>query len=315
MSEMKLKLKRLIGAYWLEILLGVFTIAITAVAICQWGWLTKGEYGNGHAIRTLVFAYGAIGAFYALILNVRRLKMNEAGLFSDRLGRGVEALANEKKLHIRAAGVRILENLYKTAEPDNQKLIRNLLLDFICNQTDIYDPAKETKPRRWKGRVDIEIAIKILGELVSAENIPLEEKQKELDMMNLDLRNLDLSSAKLEGANFGQAGLQAASFTVAKLQKARFWSAKLQGTWFVNAELQKADFASAELEKADLTAADLENVKNLTQTQLDTAIYRKNTPPKLPAELTIPENRAYKWEKDENGNMYRRIISTGEWIR
>jgi len=29
-----------IKTYWLEILLGVFTVAITATAIWQWGWLT-----------------------------------------------------------------------------------------------------------------------------------------------------------------------------------------------------------------------------------------------------------------------------------
>jgi len=30
--------------------------------------------------------------------------------------------------------------------------------------------------------------------------------------------------------------------------------------------------------------------------------------------LKIPENRTYEWKKDENGNMRRIFVESGEWI-
>jgi len=131
-------LGRGIMAYWLEIMLGIIAVVIIPLAAGKWWDCLVGDDGSGYAIRTLVFAYGAIGAFYGLILAARRLRISEAGLFNDRLGRGVEALDSDKP-YIRAAGVRILENLHKTAEPADQKLIISLLSDFIRDKADKYD--------------------------------------------------------------------------------------------------------------------------------------------------------------------------------
>ena len=273
MSKMKIKLKRWTNTAWgwikncakrLEnFIIGcggkqvfVFAIRITLFAISKWDWLTDG-YGFGYAIRILVFIYGALGAFYGLILAARRLKISEAGLFNARFERGIEALAS-KKLHIRTAGVHILENLHKTAELANKKLIRKLLSDFIQNRAGIYDREKKTEPKPRGERVDIEAAIKALGALISKENMSLEERQTELNMQKLDLRYLNLSKAKLQGAYFSDANLQGVIFHYANLQKANFWKANLQEVWFWDAKLQGVFLASAKLQKADFRLTNLQ---------------------------------------------------------
>ena len=154
----------------LEIVLGIIALVIIPLAAGQWwdclvGEAENGAAGSGYAIRTLVFIYGALGAFYGVILNARRLKISEAGLFDERFGRGVELLNNDGA-YIRVAGVRILEDSHKTAEPADKKLIYKLLIDFIHSRAGIYYSEKpEPKPR--EERVDIEVAIKALGKLVS----------------------------------------------------------------------------------------------------------------------------------------------------
>jgi len=80
-----------------------------------------------------------------------------------------------------------------------------------------------------------------------------------------------------------------------------------------------------------LTGANLINIEYITQEQdikyptyekvvkdfdseLDTAIYEKDKPPKLDKELTISEHRAYEWAIDENGKRRRRFVHNKEWI-
>jgi len=352
--------------YWLDIVLVFIAIAgVTWLTCPEWMLLLEGQNIRAErntAIRTLTFSYGAIVAFYGLSLGVRRLKatekqlehtgkqleqtgrqlkITEAGFFYERFERGTESLKSNEP-HTRIAGIRALKNVHNTVELDNQKeLIRESLLDFIRREAGEYYLGKpEPKPR--EERVDIETAIKALGELV-----PEDRRRQELNMANLDLRNLDLAWVNLQGAMLEIAGLQNAELCDAKLQNAHLSGAKLQGADLTGAELQKADltdtdsrkakFTSAKLQGAyldhawledaslvganlegtslnctNLTEADLEYAKHFTKEQLETAIYEDGNPPKNldkldahpPKELEIPKNRAYRLDTNKRGELY-----------
>jgi len=144
-----------------------------------------------------------------------------------------------------------------------------------------HDQKKETESKQQGKRVDIEAAIRVLGELISKEkNMLPEEIEKKLDMHKLDLHDFDLSETKLQRANFSNANLQKANFSKltqrdviylsypqskpyhgANLEDACFREANLQETNFQNANLKKAEFWGAEAQEANFSHAKLQDAR------------------------------------------------------
>ena len=111
---------------------GLILIAITFLFIdallCR--WLPFGKLGTqAELLRNLIFSIGGIGGAIGLWLATKRQKTfaeqvdtqikqaetAETQLFNDRLGRGVELLANSDKM-LPKAGIRVLEVLANSVD-------------------------------------------------------------------------------------------------------------------------------------------------------------------------------------------------------
>lgn len=181
------------------------------------------------------------------------------------------------------------------------------------------------------------------ADLSGADLVHADLSRADLTYANLayaDLTYADLKNAKLSGAavysadltnvNLRDADLSGADLAGTKLREARLSDANLSGTFFTGADLtgarlRRADLTSANLidanlsganlKRANLSGAYLDDVHNLTQSQLDTAIYLEGQPPKdLPTGLTISKKRAYELAEDEKGKLRRRFVHSKEWI-
>lgn len=116
------------------------------------------------------------------------------------------------------------------------------------------------------------------------------------DLRGVDLEGADLAGASLIGANLREATLEGAGLRKVKLHEANLAAAELMRADLSEAVLEGASLIAADLEGARLKGADLEgavlqtanivgadfsSARNLTQSQLDSAIGDRTT--KIPA--------------------------------
>lgn len=101
-----------------------------------------------------------------------------------------------------------------------------------------------------------------------------------------DLRHATMGAADMAGANLGVAQMRHADLRLANLEGAILRGADLSGARLGGARLAGADFKGAVLLGADLAGADLSQVENMTQAQVDKAIFDMKT--KLPPGLWRP---------------------------
>ncbi|MEM6414954.1 MAG: pentapeptide repeat-containing protein [Pseudomonadota bacterium] len=99
-----------------------------------------------------------------------------------------------------------------------------------------------------------------------------------LDAPNIDLSRCDFRNVALERANLWDANLEGANLWDANLEGANLWGANLEGANLWDANLEGAYLAGANLRGANLT-----DVKNLTEAQLEAAVWPTGAPPKLPS--------------------------------
>ena len=121
--------------WWAEIVLIPigFTFAVAVIYFIfeppQWLWTPKTDKNNADNVEMLkvfILGLGGIGALYGLILSSRRTRNDGNQLFNDRLGRGVELIAS-KDVTTRSSGVRVLDDLAETANPQQKKTDRQYL--------------------------------------------------------------------------------------------------------------------------------------------------------------------------------------------
>ena len=254
---------------------GLILIAITFLfidALFCW-WLPFGKLGTqAELLRNLIFSIGGIGGAIGLWLATKRQETfaeqvqtfteqaktqaeqtkiqikqadtAETQLFNDRLGRGVELLANSDKLAnsdemLSKAGIRVLEDLANSVDViKHKKIIVNILHDFIRDRTAI-NP-KNPPPLNDK-QSDVQLALDVYLGLMSLQNMvkPMQ------DFTNLDLRELDFSLfesqcdqndrlKKLHSIDFSDSVLGLNSFKKLELVDCRFSSAGLHKTIEVN---------------------------------------------------------------------------------
>lgn len=260
-------------------LIGVFVFASAFITETREIWMYQKEW-EAAATRSMIFALGALGGIYGVILAARRLRAfekqvavgqqqaqtAEKNLFNDRLGRAIETLGREDRF-IRISALRLLESLAKDSEQageeDNKRLILGIIHGFICNraflmrdkETGKFVPCEEDAQKRH----DISTAIKILFGLIpdfkDRENYEKDKENYRLDV--LDFRNLDLFGADLRNVNMNRTVFRKMSLGNAKLRDANLMDADLQGTDLRGADLWGANLRGANLRGANLIDADL----------------------------------------------------------
>ena len=214
----------------------------------------------------------------------------QAQLFNERLGRGVELLANESAT-LRVAGVRILDDLAKTSDHDQIGLIIKILFDHLKNRGNIRYEENENgeKVPRDRGpretRQSVELALKTILTLANENNVSRDDIIfDKLDLRGLDisgvtcklpkviftrvladkikLRSSTLNKALFDGeftkADFSGAILNEAEFgDGTKLTEAKFSQAELNKVAFWNCDLQGAVFRRAFLKQASIYLAEI----------------------------------------------------------
>lgn len=158
----------------------------------------------------------------------------------------------------------------------------------------------------WKaGIVNNSIEEDIQHAACALGSIP--RKDKNGNLMTIDLHNVDLSYADLQNLNFEKAVLWGSNFNNAVLSRANFRGADLGGCDFTNASLEMTDLEGAFLwwstpcepvrpcifegsilsrtnfRGTDLSGAIFRNVQGLTKAQIEEAIINENT--QLPSNL------------------------------
>ena len=304
------------GSIIIWLVLVAFGFDITAIG-GYWlacAYLSLSEYVEIVKIALLIL--GGTGGIYGLILGTKRTKNAQTHLFNERLGRGVELLANQDAA-LRAAGVEVLYNLAESANEDEVKLIVDILHRYLNTKAKIKrNKRKETmpkKPKPYEERGDIELCVKTIFKYAKK----LGMKSSKMSFINLDLRGLDFSETEFNGIQFEDTDLSEAHFVSANLTKIHFSKTILKSVSFSRANLNNAYFDltnlnGAKFEGADLTSAELLRVKKLTQKQLNTIIFKEGESPELntPKKLIVPKYRAYTFK---NNSEKRFVKSSKNW--
>lgn len=250
-------------------------------------------------VKLILLIIGVLMAVYTLILaDERQEKFSEqvetsqeqvkqfskqvdnaqAQLFNDRLGRGVELLANDTAT-LRVTGVRILDDLAKTSDHGQIGLIIKILYDHLKNRGDIRyteNEAGENVPKdrgHRKTRQSVELALKTILTLANTDNI----SRKDIIFDELDLRGLDISgvtcelpgvifqnilaqkSNNTENTKFIRTQLKEAIFKNCDFSQTSFHKSNLEGTKFhEKTQLKKARFTETNLTKAQFDRCNME---------------------------------------------------------
>jgi BTB/POZ domain-containing protein KCTD9 len=93
------------------------------------------------------------------------------------------------------------------------------------------------------------------------------------DLSHANLRYANLIDADLQGANLMDADLSYAILGLANLSSVNLMDADLVGANLMDADLSHADLKGATLTQADLSCTDLRKTKNLTRTQIKSALF------------------------------------------
>ena len=297
---------------------------------------------------------GVVGGAYGILLASERQKTfskqvdnAEEQLFNERLGRGGELLAHENSV-MRLTGVRVLEDLSKTAKDSQVILIMEIIFDFIKLKTQKkYDANGRIIHRNRADRLDVELAVRIffgqdIDYLKGVKTIPkvfpglikrpyshwISQKNefKNMDCCEMDLSHLDFKLAKFTHgyfvkSNFSFSNLDCCTFFGVDLRGTDFTAASIVSVSFKHADLRAStlrcpimrgvDFEGASMLCADLSNSILEGVKNLSKNQLDEIIFEaENEPTNVPNDMKIDCRRAYKIKKTKNGLLRKRFIKS-----
>ena len=127
--------------HWLKIVFvtaAVIVLVSPIIPVLGDVWFFGDEQAAGGATRTIIFALGALGGLYGLIVAARRLDVNERGLFNDRLSRAVEALGHEDSA-VKMSGWHLINSLIKESEPgsDDEELLLKILNEYVSVMDDI----------------------------------------------------------------------------------------------------------------------------------------------------------------------------------
>ncbi|WP_162173022.1 pentapeptide repeat-containing protein [Thiomicrospira pelophila] len=276
-------------------------------------------------------------------------KVKEQGHITDRINKAVEGLGAEKtvkqvskdgktsseftqpNLEVRIGSIYALERIAQDSLRDHIQI-----MEILCAY--IRENALEPNHVSSKLRLDIQIALTVIGRRSSSQ-IKLErQKSYELDLSNLNLdktvlkglnfdranfsnstfEDADLSETSLVDANFYQVSFKLARMYKAKLDDAKLYHVKFENTllpfaYVKNAEIGQACFSNnAQLDGIDFTKfkrfmwvtmrnVDLSRCKKIEQSQLNEIF--------ADASVTLPEGmeRPKHWSVEVLGNKFDEV--------
>ena len=192
-------------------------------------------------LRVLILGSGAIAGLYALRLAIDRqekfsnqvdvqtaqMQVQADQTFNDRLGRGVELLADEKNVVMRSAGVSILVDLANNANEAQKPIVASIIYDFFRNRL-----AMRSDNDFISNHQDTQNALDFLI------NLPLNEREKllpnrlvgdKLDFSYLDFSFFNFIGETLENINFTKAKMNNTNFSYATIKNVDFSHARIEG--------------------------------------------------------------------------------------
>ena len=292
------------------IMLAVAGILLLEAFSIQWMDLDLGDsYG---LLQPLIWSIGGVGAAIGLwFANQRQKTLSEQvqaqvdqaqaqtdQSFNDRLGRGVELLANEN-VAIRSAGVRVLVDLFNNADEEQKPVIANIIYDFFHEKMRIRrgkNGKRLSSASAKESRQDVQNALNFLI------GLPLDERKRllldkliddsdgRLNFRNLDFSGLDFTNEMINhidfyksrfcGVNFGRRHddnlrtahsmsppkntIRGCNFYSTKIKEATFYHTCIENTYFHGSDI---DFSSVIFRLVEFwgTVHKVKNVINISQ--------------------------------------------------
>ena len=263
--------------------LGIATVAVLALLVMFWEWLSGGDSGST-TIRNLTFVLAGVIALWLAgwrsMVADRQAKTAQQGLLNERYQKGAEMLGSDV-LSVRLAGIYALQRL-AAEHPEQYHLeVMRLFCAFVRLPTKdqvLESGQTPTRPGSPLGpRQDVESVIDAIGSRDGTSMALEREADYPLDLRGVDLcggriLNSDLSRAifhhsNLSGMYLAKTDLTEASFRDADLSKAQFFdvsftrvrlsSANLSGAMLQDAEMVRVNLHSGNLSDANLGGANL----------------------------------------------------------
>ena len=250
---------------WLNVAIWAFSItAIVVVGLLILSWRDLLEIGASELLRLLTFCVGGIGAAIGLKIAIERqdkfseqvqvqidqvqvqvdqMQVQADQSFNDRLGRGVELLADEKNVVMRCAGVRVLIDLANNAGKEQKSLIVSIIYDFFCEKARIkYSEDGERLPLPENdSRRDLQDALDFILNLPLGER---EELNRKLNLFDDDKNQLHFKGIDFTRLNFLHVHLENVSFSGCYFYKTTFDVAGMVNVLFSGGEIEHSSFGS-----------------------------------------------------------------------
>ncbi|MER5280606.1 pentapeptide repeat-containing protein [Streptomyces sp. NPDC002809] len=232
---------------------------------------------------TLLQAVGGAVVLFGVYATWRQLRVNQEGLnatreghFTDRFGRAVDQLGNEK-LDVRIGG---LYALWRIADhsPHDREAVVSIMAAFLRTHLP-WPPQMPDSPAAHTAinrvgpletrTADAQVALTCLGALCKDRgsdwlNVSYTDLRR-ADCDGLSLHHINFDGACLEAASIYQVDLTGASLIAANmrhvelgssvLHKTRCIEADLRGARLVRTDLSESDFSDADLREANLRKA------------------------------------------------------------
>ena len=254
---------------WLNVVIWVFSATvIIIVGLLIWNWRNLLETEASELLRLLTFCIGGIGAAIGLKIAIERqdkfseqvqvqidqvqvqvdqMRVQADQSFNDRLGRGVELLADEKNVVMRSAGVRVLVDLANNASKEQKSLIVSIIYDFFRDKASIRrdENRKRIPILVTEKRQDVQNALDFLISVPANERKNLYQNwlyEDQLDFRGLDFSYLGFSDSILEKINFSGSHFFWTKFDNMNIENIISFGAVIEATDFDKVKFKKVSF-------------------------------------------------------------------------
>ena len=234
------KIKELLRDYWLVGFIVVLSLMATEIFGALTGWWSVTNFEEridaGDLLRSLILCIVGMGGAYGLHLATKRQETFSHQGFNDRLGRGVESLANDDVV-IRSAGIRVLIDLANSVSEAQKSIVANIIFDFFRKKITIKfdENIRQSLPVLENDNCqDVQNALDFFI------NLSLDEREKllpnrlfngRLDLRAMDFSHLIFEYEKLEQVDFSRCYFFETKFFISKIVNANF-----SGSLFKKAE-------------------------------------------------------------------------------